>query len=100
MNIYYYKAGDVAAMYTFEVPSSPTGVEDIQILRPLIYTSARTLYVEGIIASHIDLYSITGQKVLSAENVNTLSLGSLTGVFVAQITDVSGVVYTEKVVVK
>ncbi|MDI9536831.1 MAG: InlB B-repeat-containing protein [Bacteroidota bacterium] len=100
VNIYYYKAGDVAAMYTFEVPSSPTGVEDIQILRPLIYTSARTLYVEGIIASHIDLYSITGQKVLSAENVNTLSLGSLTGVFVAQITDVSGVVYTEKVVVK
>jgi hypothetical protein len=56
--------------------------------------------VEGIIASHIDIYSITGQKILSAENVNTVSLGSLTGVFVAQITDVSGVVYTEKVVVK
>ncbi|MDD3405950.1 MAG: InlB B-repeat-containing protein [Paludibacteraceae bacterium] len=100
VNIYYYKAGDVAAMYTFEVPSITTNSSVETVSNFIYYTSDNTFYVEGITASEITFYSLTGQKLCSATNSNSLTFGSLKGAYVAKVTDVSGGIYTGKVVIR
>ena len=100
VNIYYYKAGDMAAMYTFEVPGGTVDVPIIESNQMIIYNNREMLFVDGVEAAQIDLYTLTGQKIRVVENQNEMSVAGLQGIYLVVVKDNSGLTRTGKIIVK
>jgi len=58
------------------------------------------LEVRGMDAASIDIYTMTGQRIKSAEGVNELSVDELRGVYMVMVKDVEGQLKTSKVVIR
>lgn len=66
-----------------------------------LYVNNNTLYVKGVDAERVELYSLSGTRVLSVENQNEIDLPSMSsGVYIAVLTTSEGVIRREKIMVK
>ncbi len=104
VNIYFYKSGISCGMYTFSYPKKGGGVltnnTTIENCTFGYYMAANTLFVTGVEAKQIDLYSLSGQKLCTARDTNMIHVPIDAGVYVAHIVDTYGVCYAAKVMVR
>ncbi len=106
VNIYFYKAGDSAGLYTFSYPatSSSGSVTDVEnsAANTLFdhYIAEKTLFITGVEAVQIYLYNISGQRVCTAENQNQVSVENLKGIYVLRVQDNLGKVHTGKIIIR
>ncbi len=106
VNIYFYKAGDSAGLYTFSYPatSSSGSVTDVEnsAANTLFdhYIAEKTLFITGVEAVQIYLYNISGQRVCTVENQNQVSVENLKGIYVLRVQDNLGKVHIGKIIIR
>ncbi|HOG35749.1 MAG TPA: T9SS type A sorting domain-containing protein [Paludibacteraceae bacterium] len=76
------------------------GCKTIENSSMLLYNTHETLFVKGIEAINIDLYTLTGQKIRTVANQNEMSILGLQGIYVVVVKDSNNVMRTAKVIVK
>ncbi|MFR9166390.1 MAG: N-acetylmuramoyl-L-alanine amidase [Dysgonomonas sp.] len=100
-------SGQGIAYFTYGSPSKYSANETLGIdlngvdQAVSVYASNRMLYIDGVDVSAVDMYSLTGQKVISAKNVNEVPLYNINGgVYIAVVVDIDGNVIKKKVFVE
>ncbi|HQP81072.1 MAG TPA: T9SS type A sorting domain-containing protein, partial [Paludibacteraceae bacterium] len=66
----------------------------------LLYNTHETLFVKGIEAANIDLYTLTGQKIRTVANQNEMSISGLQGIYVVVVKDNANNIKTGKIIIK
>jgi hypothetical protein len=66
----------------------------------VLYNHTETLFVDGIEAANIDLYTLTGQKIRTVKNSNELSVAGLQGIYLVIVKDSNNMMHTGKVILK
>lgn len=100
VRIYIFAARNGFAAFEFNVQStsvSNVSNSEIRLQENVINNSLITFTGN---ASKVEIYSATGQKILSAMNTNQLNVSTLKGLYVVKAWDNNGITITEKVVIK
>lgn len=89
-----------AAYYTFQ-HSTPTAIDEIdsECQIPEIEVKDKVVRVNAVAVSSLDIYSVSGMLMLSAQADNEVDASTLTGgIYIIAVTDLQGNVTTHKVV--
>ena len=95
--LYQYVPGQIAAQYTFTLTTS--GINQLETEQePNISLVNKSLIISGMNISNIKIYSTTGILTTYNTHNNSIDLSSLSGIYIAVITDINGNYTTYKVV--
>ena len=88
-------------LYFYRTPTSVVNPnQDLMVMYPNPVTSGEQLRL-GFAVDQIEVFDLTGKKVISAQNTSTLStLGLNNGIYVVRIIAFDGAVSTKKLIVK
>ncbi|HHT61706.1 MAG: T9SS type A sorting domain-containing protein, partial [Paludibacteraceae bacterium] len=76
------------------------GCKTVENSSMLLYNTHETLFVKGIEAANIDLYTLTGQKIRTVANQNEMSISGLQGIYVVVVKDNANNIKTGKIIIK
>src|SRR5574344_323500 len=83
-----------------DTPVAIGQVSATETAQMIIYNNREMLFVDGVEAAQIDLYTLTGQQIGVVENPNEMSVAGLQGVYLVVVKDNSGLTRTGKIIVK
>lgn len=88
--------------YNGETTSPPVAIDQVRndAAKMVLYNHTETLFVDGIEAANIDLYTLTGQKIRTVKNSNELSVAGLQGIYLVIVKDSNNMMHTGKVILK
>ncbi len=84
-------------------PPSPPTTTDLQQSQVPVFMydiEGDILIIEGIEAAQITLYTLHGQKVCETQKSNTILVDIPSGLYIIKVTDLAGITYTDKIVLK
>ncbi|MBR6639208.1 MAG: DUF4623 domain-containing protein, partial [Muribaculaceae bacterium] len=94
----------VAYYYYDGKKESTVGVEDAiantEEVKASIYTVGGTLFVDGVEAKAVGIYSMSGAMVRMVNNANEVAVDGLNGIYVVVAVDTNGVTHTKKLVIR
>jgi len=88
------------AYFKYDGKTPVVGCKTVENSSMLLYNTHETLFVKGIEAANIDLYTLTGQKIRTVANQNEMSISGLQGIYVVVVKDNAGNTKTGKIIVK
>ncbi len=97
---YYFPDADQTITAQWKSTNTATDVQGATAVNFDCYVAEGTLHVRGVEVATIDVYAPTGQQICGNSNSNCMILSVPAGVYVAQITDTMGMVYTEQIFVQ
>ncbi len=77
-----------------------TELENTTVQEHKIYVGYNMLFIQGIEVADVNVFTLTGQLVKSAQAVNELMIDDLKGMYVVLVKDVNNQVYTQKVIIR
>ncbi len=84
-------------------PPSPPTTTDLQQSQVPVFTydiEGDILIIEGVEAAQTTLYTLHGQKVCETQKSNTILVDIPSGLYIIKVTDLAGITYTDKIVLK
>ena len=91
---YYYDGKKESTVGAEEVLANPEEV------KASIYTVGNTLFVDGVEAKAVGIYSMSGAMVRMVNNANEVAVDGLNGIYVVVAVDANGVTHTKKLVIR
>ena len=83
---------------------STVGAEEVlanpEEVKASIYTVGNTLFVDGVEAKAVGIYSMSGAMVRMVNNANEVAVDGLNGIYVVVAVDANGVTHTKKLVIR
>ncbi|MBQ7041510.1 MAG: N-acetylmuramoyl-L-alanine amidase [Muribaculaceae bacterium] len=94
----------VAYYYYDGKKESTVGVEDAiantEEVKASIYTVGGTLFVDGVEAQAVGVYSMSGAMVRMVNNASEVNVEGLNGIYVVVVVDANGVTHTKKIAIR
>ncbi|MGI6470433.1 MAG: N-acetylmuramoyl-L-alanine amidase [Paludibacteraceae bacterium] len=88
------------AYFKYDGKTPVVGCKTVENSSMLLYNTHETLFVKGIEAANIDLYTLTGQKIRTVANQNEMSISGLQGIYVVVVKDNANNIKTGKIIIK
>ena len=89
------------AYYTFKHSNGSSAIESVVAKNDIKVTTAnKVVSVLGVEATAINIYSMMGSLVATAENTNEIDASALNGVHIVVVADVNGNISAHKVIIK
>ena len=96
--------GQGVAYYYYDGKKESSGAEEVlanpEEVKASIYTVGNTLFVDGVEAKAVGIYSMSGAMVRMVNNANEVAVDGLNGIYVVVAVDANGVTHTKKLVIR
>ncbi len=89
-----------AAYYKYDAGTVSTNVNNTLALSLKLYHNSETLYITGVEAQQVEIYSVMGQKVAATQYSNEIAIAGLQGMYVVVVRDHTGAMATGKIMIK
>ena len=96
--------GQGIGFYSYNGKKETSGAEEVisnpEEVKASIYTVGGTLFVDGVEAQAVGVYSMSGAMVRMVNNASEVNVEGLNGIYVVVVVDANGVTHTKKIAIR